>query len=139
MTAQEVNIDGVFDNTKLMRIPFFQRSYTWNEENWDRFAEDMESLVDRHEGYKYFLGSLILKEDPISQEERREGITTKYNVVDGQQRLTTLSVYLKALINYADEQQHQRWLENRFFAMDDSHTPIIRHNLVRASEPKVDI
>lgn len=130
MKAEEVNINEVFDNTRLMRIPFFQREYKWEEDAWDRLAEDMESLLDRHNGYKYFLGSLILKEDLITPEEQREGISTKYNVVDGQQRLTTLSVYLKVLVEYADDQALKRWLENRFFRNDDLRIPIIEHNLV---------
>ncbi len=76
-------------NEGLVKIPFFQRGYVWGESNW----EDMLSeLLD--ENKNHFLGSLILK-----QQGQQSGRTKEVSVIDGQQRLTTLSILIKALFD----------------------------------------
>ena len=81
-------------NEGLVRIPFFQRGYVWNIENWDEILIDLLDFNKSH-----FLGSLILK-----QLEKQTGKPKEVLVIDGQQRLTTLSVLLRALYNSFDEQ-----------------------------------
>lgn len=80
------------DNEGLVRIPFFQRGYVWNIENWDDILIDLLDFNKSH-----FLGSLILK-----QLEKQTGKPKEVLVIDGQQRLTTLSVLLRALYNSFD-------------------------------------
>ena len=67
MDAKERSIQEVFCADRVLRIPFFQRSYTWKEENWERFDSDMMNLIGRNVEHKYFLGSLILKDDKITE------------------------------------------------------------------------
>jgi len=74
-------------NEGMVKIPFFQRGYVWKDENWDDLLTD---LLDANKGH--FLGSLILKQQTIRSGEPKEVL-----VVDGQQRLTTLSILLKVL------------------------------------------
>ena len=66
-------------------IPFFQRNYVWEEANWK------DLLVSLCESKTGFLGSIILK-----QESTASGETARFMVIDGQQRLTTLSILLRA-------------------------------------------
>ena len=89
MKAETPSINGVFKNSTVLRIPFFQRQYVWGEKEWERFVNDMESLVGVRK--KYFLGSLIFKNEEPTDEEAAYGVSEKYTVIDGQQRLTTLS------------------------------------------------
>jgi uncharacterized protein with ParB-like and HNH nuclease domain len=81
-------------NEGLVRIPFFQRGYVWNIENWDDILTDLLDFDKSH-----FLGSLILK-----QLEKQTGKPKEVLVIDGQQRLTTLSVLVRALFNSFDEE-----------------------------------
>lgn len=69
-----------------LEIPFFQRKYVWTEENW---TELLENLLDDRQ--THFLGSIILKLERINA-----GEVPVWSVIDGQQRLTTLSILLKA-------------------------------------------
>ena len=71
-------------------IPFFQRAYVWKEDNWRELFEDLSSSKRSH-----FLGSIILKNELVSA-----GDNSRYFVIDGQQRLTTLSVLLRACYDY---------------------------------------
>ena len=79
-------------NEGMVRIPFFQRGYVWNIENWDDIFTDLLDFNKSH-----FLGSLILK-----QLEKQTGKSKEVLIIDGQQRLTTLSVLLRALYNSFD-------------------------------------
>ncbi len=70
-----------------VKIPFFQRTYVWNKENWEDLLSELLNGTKSH-----FLGSIILK-----QLQTAAGEAKQLEVVDGQQRLTTLSILLKAL------------------------------------------
>lgn len=81
-------------NEGLVKIPFFQRGYVWGESNWEDMLSD---LLDEEKNH--FLGSLILK-----QQEQQSGKTKEVSVIDGQQRLTTLSILIKALFDSLPEE-----------------------------------
>ena len=74
-------------NQNIFIIPFFQRGYVWKEDNWSDLWDELTS-----EKKDCFLGSIILKDDG----EDRNGFHNKM-VIDGQQRLTTLSIVIRAL------------------------------------------
>lgn len=73
---------------KQLTIPFFQRSYVWKKENWEELLNSFDNgdVVP-------FLGSIILKDvpDPFNPGERM--------VIDGQQRLTTITILSKAILD----------------------------------------
>lgn len=71
---------------QIIEIPYFQRAYVWKEANWQ---ELLENLLDKNQNH--FLGSIILKQQNVGSNEMK-----RISVVDGQQRLTTLSILLRA-------------------------------------------
>ena len=75
-------------------IPIYQRKYTWEvdecEQLWDDIRNFFESKEDDEE---YFLGSIVMYKDKGRQ-----------NIIDGQQRTTTLSLLIKALYDKAISQ-----------------------------------
>lgn len=120
---------------KQLTVPFFQRRYVWTEENW---AELLQSFEDTT--VKPFLGSIILKE--LSSKES--------SVVDGQQRLTTITILAKAIYdclsdNYkAPSSGIRHYIENMLFyrvnAADDfkdSHIRILHSKIDRDDYNKV--
>ena len=60
MDAGKRLINDLFNGNRTIFIPFFQRSYVWKEEQWERFLADMEMVSE--EKRTYFLGSVILKQ-----------------------------------------------------------------------------
>lgn len=80
---------------KIFEIPFFQRGYVWGIENWEELFEEMQNFNSSH-----FLGSLILKK--IENENAAK--PTKSIIIDGQQRLTTLTILLKAFYDTFSEE-----------------------------------
>lgn len=123
MKADTLSISGVIQRNTLLRIPYFQRRYVWGEEDWERFAIDMESTLDS-ERY-YFLGAIILKQENVTMEEKRKGIGKKQLVIDGQQRLTTLAIYMKVLHMLAAKSDD---FTNQYLQATDAKDPVIIHS-----------
>jgi hypothetical protein len=93
MDAQKTTITSIFNNATLIEVPFFQRPYVWEKDLWERFLEDMEFVVKTKK--PHFLGSIILKEG--RKPNAGELFADCKTVVDGQQRLTTFLIFMKAL------------------------------------------
>ena len=127
MRAETPGITNVFQRSTILRIPFFQRQYVWGQKEWDRFLTDMDSLIGART--KYFLGSLIFKEEKVSDEEFSYGVSNKYSVIDGQQRLTTLSLYLKALHSQIADDTTRNNFEATFFIQNGQRTPVLSHSI----------
>lgn len=71
-------------------VPYFQRGYVWDIENWEGiWAELSANRTDS------FFGSIILKEEEYNNREEK-----CKTIIDGQQRLTTLSILLRAMLDY---------------------------------------
>lgn len=92
MKAGSRSINDILNGGRRLEIPFFQRSYVWEEPLWQRFLESMREVSSN--GGTYFLGTLILKQSSTSSDS---GIGDIRTVIDGQQRLTTLLLFLKVL------------------------------------------
>jgi len=94
--AQTQKIERIFGQTIRYQVPLFQRPYVWSaERNWDPLWEDISSLLDKHiRGEKvrpHFLGAVVLEQVP----QQTGGIESR-EVIDGQQRFTTLQLMLIA-------------------------------------------
>ena len=63
MKANYLPIQSVFDKHTVFEIPYYQRSYVWDEDNWSRFLEDMEYVTKTNK--THFFGSIILKDATI--------------------------------------------------------------------------
>ena len=95
-------LDSLFKE-KLFRIPDYQRGYSWGREQLDAFWDDLVNLPD---GRSHYTGVLTLKEIPSAEVQRNDKefwlvddhSYKLYHIVDGQQRLTTFTLYLQAFI-----------------------------------------
>ncbi len=87
MKAEERTISNILTEQICYEIPPYQRPYSWEKENVQQLLEDIWETYSEKDS-EYFIGSLIT----IERERDR-----RYDVVDGQQRLTTLNVILARL------------------------------------------
>lgn len=83
--AQKLQYFG--DENILLEVPFFQRPYVWEEKNWEAL---WNSIIEAKSGRMPFIGSFIFQN---TKEEK------KYLIIDGQQRITTLSIFIKAYLD----------------------------------------
>jgi hypothetical protein len=88
LTAHEVALVKIFCSDYDFRIPDYQRPYSWGEEQALQLIDDLVDALDRPGDEPYFLGSIVLVEG---------GAPSEFDVIDGQQRLTTLTILLAVL------------------------------------------
>lgn len=91
MDANKLNLAKIFTGYTLYKVPFYQRSYVWEEDKWSRFLTDMYYVSANKKSY--FLGSIILK-----QESTTTGTPDERIIIDGQQRFTTIILFFKSLV-----------------------------------------
>lgn len=84
-------VKEMFDGMKIFHIPIYQRSYSWEEE--DNLKDFLSDIINQHSSRPYFFGTFLLH----IQEDR--GDFKVIDIVDGQQRLTTFTIFIYILIN----------------------------------------
>lgn len=95
INASKEKLAAFFQGNLQLEIPFFQRAYVWDKENWqifwDHIYEELRAYENQDES-EHFIGTIITK-----QKESTHLNENIVELVDGQQRLTTISILLKAI------------------------------------------
>jgi hypothetical protein len=89
MENGQKTISDLFDGRKIFNIPEYQRAYAWGKKQLQDFVDDIENQ-NLHKDY--FFGTLLF------HERGSEGNYELIDVVDGQQRITTLIIFMKLLL-----------------------------------------
>lgn len=92
MDARAKLVRDILHSGDQFVVPFFQRQYSWKKEHWARLWNDIVNLLDEPQPTQHFLGPLVCT--PLNH---MPGEVTAYQLIDGQQRLTTLSLLLAAI------------------------------------------
>ena len=105
MEADSYLIAKVFSNGGDIhfRLPYFQREYAWTEENWRTLWNDildLNKLYNPDKMPEHFMGSLVV------MNEGTDGTTPIFKIVDGQQRLISISLILRAIAETIDVTDH---------------------------------
>lgn len=85
------SLSAIFDKN-VYQIPKYQRAYSWEESNWIELWSDIENYVVKAEK-EHFLGAII----HYHGEQARESKFTNFDIIDGQQRITTLTILIRVL------------------------------------------
>ena len=79
-------------NGLTYHVPLFQRDYSWTQDEWEDLWQDILNPLNGTEPAHY-MGYLVLQ----TQDQKR------FNIIDGQQRLTTLSLLALAVLKCLDD------------------------------------
>ncbi|GHP20973.1 hypothetical protein JP0037_02960 [Helicobacter pylori] len=93
------------------QIPTYQRPYQWTEENCEKLLDDLLSSYECYKESDYFCGSLVL----IAISKDSETNATTYDIVDGQQRLSTFILLAKVLATLYDKDLNENCKISRGF------------------------
>ncbi len=93
------------------QIPIYQRPYQWTEENCEKLLDDLLSSYECYKESDYFCGSLVL----IAIDTDSETNAKTYDVVDGQQRLSTFILLAKVLATLYDKDLNENCKVSRDF------------------------
>ncbi|MDB9439658.1 DUF262 domain-containing protein [Dolichospermum lemmermannii CS-548] len=92
MQASETKLQEIIEGNKQYVVPLFQRAYSWKKSQWESLWNDILELYHSDNRRPHFMGSIVTM--PTSAIP--EGVS-KYLLIDGQQRLTTIFILLCAL------------------------------------------
>jgi hypothetical protein len=98
MEARNYSIHDLFVNARQYKVPYYQRAYVWSKaDQWERLWSDIEEKaegrVSGSNATPHFMGALVL--EPTARQNLMG--TDTVNIVDGQQRLTTLQFLIAGL------------------------------------------
>lgn len=140
MKAEEIEVGKLFNGGQQLLIPLWQRHYSWEHTQWAELWTDLERLQE--EGVTgHFVGSIVLQALPWSglpSEARR------FLVVDGQQRITTLTLLVCAIrdrlveFGLTDEERAQTRADyTAQLLLNTTHQEGHRHRLVLQENDRV--
>lgn len=95
-SASQYSIGALFSSNIFFTIPKYQREYTWGQSQWAALYDD---LIENEQGY--FIGSIICISKSVDSAK-----IAPLEVVDGQQRLTTICLLMAAL--YHEFEKHKK-------------------------------
>jgi len=110
--TEKADLNSVFNNRLL--IPDYQRAYSWKTKQVRQFFEDLEYAVTNNfeestEKYHYF-GTVVFEDK--QRKYTNGGYSVKeYDIVDGQQRLITVSIFARVLIDIITTMEENKRLD----------------------------
>jgi len=102
--------DFIEPNKKQYAIPVYQRNYEWSKEQCVKLFEDI--VLAYKKDRTHFCGSVVYA--PLKQDPKMN----YYIIIDGQQRLTTIYLLLKALLDLADSESTKEVIADTLFNKD---------------------
>src|ERR1700761_9469846 len=117
MEATPTLVINYFSTFKQNVVPLFQRPYTWSEKQWRTLWEDVMVFCpsDVDEKATHFMGAVVtmpVRSVPVG--------VSKFLIIDGQQRLTTISILMAAVRDtLGQEQQGSRRRIQQFYLTND--------------------
>lgn len=97
MHAAEINVEELFKSDNQLSVPLWQRRYAWQRDQWQALWNDLmrvEQAGSGDEAISHFVGSVVL------HAQEGTGLPSeahRYLIVDGQQRITTLTIVICAI------------------------------------------
>jgi Protein of unknown function DUF262/Protein of unknown function (DUF1524) len=91
-SSNETELDKLFSGDLVFSIPYFQRAYKWKPDKLKELDKNLLQIIDADDSH--FLGAIIIYQRP-------QAVTsdpTVYDVIDGQQRITTVFLYISAIV-----------------------------------------
>jgi len=99
ITGEKVPLGKLFADEFFFTIPDYQRPYSWKKENCDQLFDDLDNADKEKE---YFFGTIIL------QEVEKIGNGRKYDIIDGQQRITTIQILFSVIRDLVDNAEYKK-------------------------------
>ncbi|MBN8236416.1 DUF262 domain-containing protein [Halobacillus kuroshimensis] len=122
MKANETIVQPLIEGTKQFVIPLFQRTYSWSNQQWNQLWNDIIDIQFDDNNKNHFIGSVVSMSVESAPHEVQQ-----YLVIDGQQRLTTLTILLAAIRDIARDNEdielaeeiHENLLVNKWKSGDN--------------------
>ncbi len=91
LDTKTLAFNDIIGNGKIYTVPQFQRDYSWDQDNWEDLWNDILNIYEENDSH--YMGSIVLQNNGDSH----------FQIIDGQQRFTTLSIISLAIISKIKE------------------------------------
>ena len=110
-SAKEETIHSIFQENRYS-VPYYQRPYSWQSDNVENLWDDLFAAWSEHDNSDegYFLGSVVLVEKPEND---------RSDVVDGQQRFTSLQLLIRAIAESISSEKKRKALLKYVISEED--------------------
>jgi Protein of unknown function DUF262 len=136
-----MQLGPLLEGDKQYVVPYFQRTYSWRKRQWTTLFDDILELYELGSHNSHFLGSMVLL-----AEHNEASAAPQTLVIDGQQRLVTLSLFLAAIRDTARDPAFATHLQETYLVnRDGSDVKVLPTNqdrpafatvIQRANEPE---
>ena len=96
MDAKQRRLQQFMPGLIRLNVPIYQRKYNWSLDECKQLFNDIKAIGEDDSRKNYFIGSIVIKIEPDSIYDDYD----KYTLIDGQQRLTTITLIYCAICNY---------------------------------------
>ena len=114
----------IFSEEFWFIVPQYQRPYVWQEENIQELIDDIYYAFENKQNSEYFLGALVLKR--TTEKEFRE-----YEILDGQQRLTTLCMMMAVIRDLIKKPQYKYTLSQMIYQEENELLKVPSRNRIK--------
>lgn len=109
-SVQKTSFRKLFEGNIQFVIPFFQRGYAWKQEQWRQLFDDINDEIinelnrdDDYRDYEHFFSSIVV----MAKNNNELGLQ-KFDVIDGQQRITTVYIILSVIQKLLHERSQEQ-------------------------------
>ena len=106
MQASVMRIDEFISDRKTFVIPVYQRNYGWLKANCKQLFDDVEFIAKN--GGEHFIGTFVYKREPSASTFQ------EFVIIDGQQRITSIILFTKALYDLTDDEDLKDSIREKF-------------------------
>ena len=106
MQASEEKFTKFISGEVTFVIPVYQRNYDWRETDCHQLFNDIENILANKK--THFLGTFVYTYDPTV------GSAQEYIIIDGQQRITSIVLFAKALYDLSDDEDLKADIRSKF-------------------------
>ena len=117
-------LKNIFSEEFWFIVPEYQRPYVWQEENIQELIDDLYYAFENKQNSEYFLGALVLK-------RTREKEFKEYEILDGQQRLTTLCMMMAVLRDLMKKPQYKWTLSQMIYQEENELLKVPSRNRIK--------
>ena len=135
MDAGTKNLLSFLGQNQQLTIPLYQRKYSWTERECNQLFEDILRVANSEEN-NHFIGSIVY----MKQNAHMAGPIDDLMVIDGQQRITTISLLISALSDYLFSNRNENVMSPdnliNYYLINDKETGGLRYKLILTEDDK---
>lgn len=137
MDAGKQNLLNFLSQNQQLSIPIYQRKYSWTGKECNQLLEDVIRVGKTSDEQNHFIGSIVY----MNQKAHIASPINKLMIIDGQQRITTISLLISALSDYVYENPNENIMSPynliNYYLINDKENGELKYKLILTDDDKL--